>query len=175
MAQNSGLEKIAVPKRARERTFPALAVLLCAGCAGAPPAADPQFEAFLRRVDTAQSELQQGRPGAYEALWSHEQDVTLAGGFGGAFEQGWEPVSRRLEWASAQFQDGRNEIHRLAFASGGDIGYLVQTEHLVFHTPGQAATVERNYRVTMLFRREGGAWRIFHRHADSQNEKAAPR
>jgi hypothetical protein len=133
------------------------------------------FEAFLAQADAAQLEFQQGRPRQYETLWSHQPDVTLAGGFGGGFEQGWDRVSRRLEWASSQFRNGRNEIHRVAFSANGNLGYLVQTEHLIFNTPDQAAPVERRYRVTMLFRRERGMWRIIHRHADSQNDRSAPK
>ena len=151
----------------------ALAVSGCATSAGAPNAIG--FETFLAQADAAQLEFQQGRPESYEALWSHQRDVTLAGGFGGEFEQGWEGVSKRLEWASSQFQNGHNQIRRLAFAASGNIGYLVQIEHLRFNTPGHAGTVERSYRVTMLFRREQNTWRIIHRHADSQNDKAAPR
>ncbi len=56
-----------------------------------------------------------------------------------------------------------------------EIGYLIQTEHLVFNTPDRAAVTERNYRVTMLFRYEEGSWRIIHRQADAQTVKAPPR
>ena len=153
----------------------ALSVLACAGCASALPQAGSAFTAFLDRVDAAQSELQQGKPQAYEALWSHRADVTLGGGFGGGFEQGWPSVSQRLEWASSQFQDGHTDVRRLASGCSGNLGYVVQAEHLVFHTPGQSQIVERTYRVTMLFRRENGLWRMFHRHADAQLQKAEPR
>ena len=133
------------------------------------------FDAFLAKADAAQREFQQGNPALYKAMWSHQPDVTLAGGFGGSFEQGWDRGSARLDWASAQFRNGRNEIQRLTSGTGGDIGYLVQTEHLTFNTPGQTDVVERRYRVTMLFRRETDGWRIIHRHADSQNTQAAPK
>ena len=135
---------------------------------------DSDFEAFLRKADAAQVIFQQGNPTPYKDIWSHGADVTLAGGFGGSFEQGWERVSKRLDWASAQFRNGRNEIRRITYGSSGDTGYLVQTEHLFFDTPGNARPVERTYRVTMLFRREQGRWHIIHRHADSQNQKAVP-
>jgi hypothetical protein len=150
--------------------------LTIAGCVTFPRTTGAvSFEAFLAQADAAQLEFQQGRPQRYEALWSHQPDITLAGGFGGNFEQGWDRVSERLEWASSQFRNGHNQIRRLAFSSNENIGYLVQTEHLMFNAPGQAKPIERNYRVTMLFRREQGMWRIIHRHADSQNDKAAPR
>lgn len=153
----------------------ALLAILVACTTFPSPNADQEFAAFLKRVESAQQELQQGRPDGYKALWSHRSDVTLAGGFDGTIEQGWEHVAKRLDWASTQFIKGRNEIHRLAYASNGNIGYLIQTEHVVFNTPDRAEVTERNYRVTMLFRYEEGSWRIIHRHADAQTVKAPPR
>lgn len=156
--------------------LPLLATIFVAGCAtDTAVRSTSAFEAFLDRADKAQREFQQGNPEPYKSLWSHQPDVTLAGGFGGVFAQGWDRVSERLDWASSQFRNGRNEIQRVTFGSSGDLGYLVQTEHLVFTSAAQRMPVERRYRVTMLFRREGGEWHIIHRHADSQNEKIAPR
>ena len=153
-----------------------LAILFVAGCSTRVDVkSGPDFEKFLAQADAAQLEFQQGRPERYKALWSNQPDVTLAGGFGGRFEQGWDRVSKRLDWASSQFRNGRNEIQRLTFGANDEIGYLVQVENLTFNAPDQAGVIERKYRVTMLFRREHGAWRIIHRHADSQNEKAAPK
>jgi ketosteroid isomerase-like protein len=48
-------------------------------------------------------------------------------------------------------------------------------EHLIFTPPKASAEVERTYRVTMVFRKENGQWRIIHRHADTQTSKEAPR
>ncbi len=56
----------------------------------------------------------------------------------------------------------------------GDLGYVVQIEHVRFHVPGQEEESARDYRVTMLFRREPEGWRIVHRQADSQMMKQAP-
>jgi len=149
--------------------------LVVPGCAtfGAGEGAE-SFTEFLSRVNKAQVQLQQGVPEPYKALWSRSDDITLAGGFGGRIEQGWAQVSKRLDWAGSNFVNGRNEIQRLSFSASGDVGYLVQTEHVVFNTR-DALDAERNYRVTMLFRKENGDWRIIHRHADSQTKKEAPK
>ncbi len=125
------------------------------------------FQALLGRADAAQVELQNGRPAAYQALWSRADDVTLAGGFGGAIEQGWEHVSRRLDWVGTQFAQGSNTIERLVAHESGDLGYVVQIEHIRFHVPGNVEASRRDFRVTMVFRREADGWRIVHRHADS--------
>jgi ketosteroid isomerase-like protein len=133
------------------------------------------FEDMLARVDAAQLELQNGRPAAFKALWSRADDVTLSGGFGGTIEKGWERVGSRLDWAGTQFSKGSNTIDRLAAHESGDLGYVVQLEHIRFYAPGQAQESRRDYRVTMVFRREAAGWRIVHRQADSQMTKQAPR
>ena len=69
--------------------------------------ANGEFEAFLVRADAAQIELQNGKAEAYKAVWSHSDDVTLSGGFGGAVEKGWSAVSKRLDWVGANFSKGK--------------------------------------------------------------------
>lgn len=133
------------------------------------------FRAMLAKVDAAQLELQNGRAAAFKALWSHADDITLSGGFGGTIEKGWEQISRRLDWVGTQFSKGSNTIERLVADESGDLGYVVQIEHLRFHVPGQAQESRRDYRVTMVFRRESQGWRIVHRQADSQMVKQAPK
>jgi hypothetical protein len=39
-----------------------------------------------------------GDAGPYKQLWSHADDVTIFAGWG-AYEQGWDAVSRRLDCA----------------------------------------------------------------------------
>ena len=132
------------------------------------------FKEALARVDAAQLELQKGRPAAFKALWSRADDVTLSGGFGGTIEKGWEQVSRRLDWVGTQFSEGSNTIERLVASESGDLGYVVQLEHIRFVVPGKTQESRRDYRVTMVFRRESEGWRIVHRQADSQMTKQSP-
>jgi ketosteroid isomerase-like protein len=123
---------------------------------------------MLDKVDAAQLELQNGRAAAFKALWSHADDITLSGGFGGGVEQGWAKIDARLDWVAQQFSNATHENLRVTADVSGDLGYLVQTEHIRFHPPGQAREVTRDYRVTMVFRRQADGWRLVHRQADSQ-------
>ena len=149
------------------------AVLTLLGALAASPAPAPpaDFAAMLARVDAAQLELQNGRGAAFNDLWSRADDVTLAGGLGGVVEKGWPAVRARLEWVATQFSNGTHSNERLAWGTSGDLGYVVQHEHLRFQAPGKPEWLTRDYRVTMVFRREAGAWRLVHRHADSNLSK----
>jgi hypothetical protein len=134
----------------------------------ASPAAANDFTTFLARVDAAQLELQNGRPAAFKALWSKADEVTLSGGFGGTIEKGWPAISSRLDWVATRFSNGTNRIERIVTHASGELGYVIQAEHLQYRVPGDASDSTREYRVTMIFRRQAGEWRIVHRQADSQ-------
>ena len=149
-------------------------VLFLLGSAFSQGKANGEFDAFLARADAAQVELQNGKADAYKAVWSHGDDITLSGGFGGTVEKGWSAVSKRLDWVGANFSKGKNSIERVVSNHNGNLGYVVQLEHINFTAPETGNTTTRDYRVTMIFRREKDGWRIVHRHADSQMTKQAP-
>ena len=71
--------------------------------------ADSEWMAFIAKLEAA--EEVQGRPAAFQALWSHADDVTLCGGFGGP-----EPSTQELR-ATMVFRrepDGWRIVHRHA-------------------------------------------------------------
>jgi ketosteroid isomerase-like protein len=140
-------------------------------CQVRSPQTRTDFDAFLKIADAAQVGLQKGDAAAYKSLWSNSDEVTLSGGFGGAVEKGWTAVAKRLDWAATQFSNGTNTIERLVAVADGNIAYVVQLEHIKFKVPSTGLDATRDFRVTMVFRREDGAWKIVHRHADGQNAK----
>lgn len=133
------------------------------------------FDETLAQVEAAQVELVRGRPAAFKALWSNRNDVTLTGGLGGPIEKGWGSVSRRLDWVSSHYADGRREHEEVVRFMGRDVAYVVQKEIIRFRVPGQTTQVTQELRAVMVFRLESGAWRISHRQADSQTTKQAER
>jgi hypothetical protein len=50
------------------------------------------WEEARAQCQAALGELVEGRPEAFKALWSHADDVTIMGAFGG-FERGWDNVA----------------------------------------------------------------------------------
>ena len=147
-------------------------VFLLSSSIAAQPGGE-EFSKFLARADAAQVKLQNGSSAEYKSLWPNGEYVTISGGFGGTVEKGWDKVNRRLDWAATQFSNGTNKIERLVAFADGDLGYLVQLEHIVFKVPATGAEATRDFRVTMVFRRERGKWKIVHRHADGMMAKQA--
>ena len=135
--------------------------------------ADADWTVFITKLETAEEEFVKGRPAAFQALWSHADDVTLCGGFGGV-ERGWQNVTDRLSWVSKKYSDGtrtREEISRMV---GADFACLVQKEVIRSRVASQAEPSTQELRATMVFRREADSWRIVHRHADSQMATRPP-
>ena len=52
--------------------------------------------------------------------------------------QGWDTVSRRLEWAASRFGEGHVDVGNLAAGSSGDLAYSIDIEKNVAVVDGAA-------------------------------------
>jgi ketosteroid isomerase-like protein len=134
-----------------------------------------QTDAFLAtmlpRLRQAETALHNGDAGPRMAMWSHGHPVTLFGAVMGG--SGWEeiePIFRRL---GTSFSDCRGyDLAVIAAGAGDDLAYTVGFEHTtaaVLGGPPSAYVL----RVTTVFRREDGDWKVVHRHADPAGSQAA--
>lgn len=133
-----------------------------------------EWTVFIAQLEAAEHDFAQGRPAAFKALWSHGEEVSLCGGFGGV-DSGWDNVAARLDWASSQFSEATRSREEIRTTVGAGFAYIVQTERLRFLVPGRTEQSALDLRVTMVFRRDTDGWRIVHRHADSQMGRHPPR
>ena len=127
-----------------------------------------QTEAFLAAtmppLRQAEIALHNGDHEPRVRLWSHTDQVTLFGGVMGS--SGWaeiEPIFQRL---GASFSDCRsydNEV--IAARAGDDLAYTVAYEHTTASIGGGQPSAYV-LRVTTVFTREDGEWKVVHRHAD---------
>ena len=124
------------------------------------------FDDALNAFHMALSDYLNGDPGPALAMFSRHDDVTLCNPVGPPF-RGREDVERAGAEPSSHFTDGKvagfDEVSRFVTA---DLGYVVRIERGQAHIDGSPEPVPYSLRVTMIFRREGEAWKITHRHAD---------
>jgi ketosteroid isomerase-like protein len=95
----------------------------------------------------------------------------------GGYEKGWNEVGPRYDWASSQFKAGgaRIKVEYLNTGVSGDLAFTVAIERQQEVRLGnQENPAPRALRVTQVFRKESGAWKLLHRHADPLVEKKAP-
>jgi ketosteroid isomerase-like protein len=103
------------------------------------------------------------------ALWSRQDPISLFGAWGMS-KTGWDEVSRVFRWVASEFSDpgdSRYDFHydiEVADVSG-DLGYTVGFERFKASIGG-GPPVDMSVRVTHVYRREDGEWKIVHRHGD---------
>jgi len=118
--------------------------------------------------------LVDGDPGPIKALCSHRSDVTAFLGWG-AYEKGWADVAARWDWAASQFKGGEPvvyESHTTVMAHG--LAYAKAIQTIRVRLDGTDPPVAWSNRVTHVFRREDGEWRLVHRHANRLEGRYPP-
>jgi ketosteroid isomerase-like protein len=123
------------------------------------------LDAIIEQYHAAVGLIVRGDPEPLKALYSHADDVVLANPFGPAV-RGWREVSARLEDASSRMSDGEMAGHdRLAGYVTNELATIHEVEHGTVSVGG-GAVAGWTLRTTTTFRREDGAWKVVHRHAD---------
>jgi len=123
------------------------------------------FATAVAEVGRAAGTFVGGDPQPYTSRWAHDPDVTIFGGWGD-YEHGWHEVGPRLDWAAERFVAGGTAQEILAMVSSGDLGYSVALERGHAHLAGRPTAAPMLLRVTHVYRRIDGVWKVVHRHAD---------
>ena len=127
------------------------------------------FVTVMHALDEATQRFVDRDPSALKALFSHRDDVTIAGGLGG-IDIGWHAVGPRLDRVSAQYEPARFSAERVAVHRDGDLAVVVQRERFHWTATSDRGPAAKEYRATIVLRQEDGAWRVVHRHADGLAE-----
>jgi ketosteroid isomerase-like protein len=128
---------------------------------------------MLPRLTAADTALHNGDATQRKATWSTQEPVTL---FGAAMmTTGWPQIEATFDRLASQFSDCTSfEIEVVAAGVSDDLAYLVAFEHTTASIGGDPPA-PYTLRVTTIFRREDGAWKVVHRHADHLPERPAVR
>ena len=133
------------------------------------------FEDALKRVGKAIRAITSGDPEPYFACWSHATDVSLFAA-GGSNPRGWPAVAEPLERIARHFEGHAGHVCEDEVVHvGEDLAVSIGFQR---GDPGGDTAdyaEETVLRVTHVYRREEGTWKIVHRHADSQHAAEAIR
>lgn len=131
-----------------------------------PLVTDATVRAAIERLHAAMAKVVMGDVSAIKALYSHAADATSFYGWGG-FEKGWDGVSKRWDWAGQQFQGGEVSYQNITTVVTADMFFTTDIEtYANQRMAGVAGIPGWTNRVTHIFRREGGEWRLLHRHGN---------
>jgi ketosteroid isomerase-like protein len=124
------------------------------------------FEQFMRQREAAALAYVNGDPEALNRLTTHDDPATFFSPRGDVV-QGAETVAERYARDAAAFaRDNENTLQILHLGAGDAMAYWVGIQRSDVHLRGKAEAVPFQLRVTEIFRREGNAWKLVHRHAD---------
>lgn len=124
------------------------------------------FRRFMKQREEAARAYVNGDPGPVAQLSARVSPATFFHPAGPCV-RGADRVLARYERDAAHFDAGgesRFEIFQMA--AGGGIAYWVGLQHATARLKGKPEPVQMSLRVTEIFRREGGEWKLIHRHAD---------
>jgi ketosteroid isomerase-like protein len=118
----------------------------------------------LSREQSAGAAFYLGDPEPCKALWSRGDDVSLFGAFGPC-KTGWGQVGKTIDWVASRYREGTVTLEYEVIHEGADLAYTVGYEIGDLALDGAPITRQR-LRVTQIYRREDGQWRLIHRHGD---------
>jgi ketosteroid isomerase-like protein len=112
---------------------------------------------------TALNRMANGDAGPMMEVWSHTSDVSTMHPIGGR-EVGWEQVRGPWEQVASLAADSQITLKDSQIWVVGDMAYQIGTEAGKAKFGGHSISVDQ--RVTNIYRREAGEWKIVHHHAD---------
>jgi ketosteroid isomerase-like protein len=140
-------------------------------------AAEKEFRTFLHEFEEGTNRFVNGDASLWNQHVSHAEDATIMGGFG-AYEVGGRAVRERYDWAVKRFRPSGGKMEytylTIGVSASGDVAYTVTIDRGAVHLVDQPAPLPMALRVTTIFRKESGAWKLIHRHEDPLMTKAPP-
>jgi len=119
--------------------------------------ASKQFYSALNRMAN-------GDAGPMDSAWSHRPDVTAQHPIDGR-EVGWDAVKASFERFAQIATDGKIDLKDQLIHVEGDVAYELGVEQGDCTLAGHPVAIK--HRVTNIYGREGGGWRMVHHHSDT--------
>ncbi len=128
----------------------------------------------IARLHAAMAKVANGDVSEIKRLYSDSADATSFYGWGG-YEKGEEAVSKRWDWAGQQFRGGKVRHENITTVITPEMFYTTDIETFSEqNVAGVEGKTGWSNRVTHIFRREGGEWRLVHRHANRLEAQHEP-
>jgi len=115
----------------------------------------------------AEEALVRGDVGPRLRMWSHRDPVTLFAALGPS-KAGWSQLEPMFRSVAARLSGGHDLTYELiSYDVSEDIAWTVGVSRFTVSIDGGPVT-RRALRLTHLYRREAGEWKVVHEHSDFQ-------
>ena len=125
--------------------------------------AEDEVRETSKKFYAALSSMLNGDAGPLSEIWSHGAEVSTMHPIGGR-EVGWDQVRNSWEQVAQLASGGEGKLTDQVIQVVGDAAYELGIERGQVTLAGQPVTIE--HRVTNIYRREAGAWKVVHHHTD---------
>jgi ketosteroid isomerase-like protein len=115
------------------------------------------------RFYAALNRMVDGNAAPLADIWSHSQRVTTMHPLGGQ-QTGWAAVQESFEQIAKLAPGGHVRLDDQIIEVGGELAYELGTERGQTTLAEELITLEQ--RVTNIYRREAGEWKMVHHHTD---------
>jgi ketosteroid isomerase-like protein len=129
--------------------------------------AEDEVRQASKRFYAGLNRMANGDAGPMADIWSHSAAVTAMHPIGGR-QVGWDAVRESFDQVAQLASGGKVELADQLIHVVGDVAYEAGIEHGKIKLAGQQVTIE--HRVTNIYRREAGAWKMTHHHVDTSPE-----
>ena len=126
-------------------------------------AAEDEVRQASDRFYAALTRMASGDASTMSAAWAHGGDVTAMHPIGERNE-GWEQVRSAFDQVGSLASGGQVRLTDQLIRVGTDLAYEVGVEEGDLTLGGERVPIR--HRVTNIYRREGGDWKMVHHHAD---------
>ena len=125
--------------------------------------AEDEVRAASEKFYAALNHMAAGDAGPMAQAWSHGGTVTAMHPVGGR-ETGWDKVGASWSEFTKVISAGQVKLNDQQIHAAGDMAYEVGTEK--GHITMGGHKVDLDHRVTNVYRKHDGTWKIVHHHAD---------
>jgi ketosteroid isomerase-like protein len=124
------------------------------------------FAAFMTTRASAAQAFVNGNVEPMSSLLTSVSPATFFGP-GGGVDEGPEQVFSTFKSQAAPFESGQSDFQIHQMAANGELAYWVGLQRVSARQIGKPEMAQFHLRVTELFRKEDGKWKLVHRHADA--------
>ena len=125
---------------------------------------EDDVRAASRKFYGALNRMADGDSSAMADVWSHGASVTSMHPIGGR-QVGWDAVAELFAQVAKLAAGGKVALTDQLIQVAGDIAYEIGVEGGDVTLGGHPVVID--HRVTNVYRREDGAWRMVHHHTDT--------
>jgi ketosteroid isomerase-like protein len=105
-----------------------------------------------------------GHEGTMSEVWTHGSSATAMHPIGGR-DEGWDAVRSSFDQVARASTGGHVRIEDQLIRVIGDVAYETGVEKGSFTFAGRTVDIEQ--RVTNIYQKQDGTWKVVHHHADT--------